>query len=513
MKPVLPGGRRPTSARISQIAYAEEETFRRTLAAGTTILDIAVAETKQSGGTDAPGRPGVPAARHLRLPDRPDARDGRRSRACTVDRDGVRRRLMQEQRQRAKADAKAKKPGTPTPSVYRDLPRARRDRRSPATTTSRPRRPCVGLIVDGESVDRARAGPGRRGHPRPRPRSTRSPAARSPTTGVIVGRRRANSRSLDVQRPVKGLVATPCEVVDRRVGVGRAGATPRSTPEWRIAARQAHSGDPPRARGAARRCSARRPRSPARTTSPGYLRLDFAWGQALSPATRSEIEEIANNAVRDDLPVSATSCRSTRPASRGAWPCSARSTATTSASSTSAARGRASCALAPTSQHSSQIGARHRDRRVVGRVRRAPRRGARRAWRRSGYLAAERAIVAELTGLLGGSSRRARRAGLRAWSPGSRMPSASSSGPGAQQVQAAAGDLTEQARDVNGVTVPRSRRGRGRRRRRAHPGARPARPARRRASQRRRDHRRGQGPAGRRRGDQRAGAAARHPGR
>ena len=41
--------------RISQIAYAEEEAFRRTLAAGTTILDTAVARTKQTGGATLPG--------------------------------------------------------------------------------------------------------------------------------------------------------------------------------------------------------------------------------------------------------------------------------------------------------------------------------------------------------------------------------------------------------------------------------------------------------------------------
>ena len=35
----------------------------------------------------------------------------------------------------------------------------------------------------------------------------------------------------------------------------------------------------------------------------GYMRLDFSWNQALSPETRSEIEEIANNAVRDNLEV------------------------------------------------------------------------------------------------------------------------------------------------------------------------------------------------------------------
>ncbi|MDO9589554.1 MAG: DHHA1 domain-containing protein, partial [Microcella sp.] len=35
----------------------------------------------------------------------------------------------------------------------------------------------------------------------------------------------------------------------------------------------------------------------------GYMRLDFSWNQALSPATRTEIEEISNLAVRDNLPV------------------------------------------------------------------------------------------------------------------------------------------------------------------------------------------------------------------
>src|SRR5699024_10825432 len=38
---------------------------------------------------------------------------------------------------------------------------------------------------------------------------------------------------------------------------------------------------------------------------PGYLRLDFAWNSSLSGATRSEIEEVANLALRQDLPVAA----------------------------------------------------------------------------------------------------------------------------------------------------------------------------------------------------------------
>jgi alanyl-tRNA synthetase len=36
---------------------------------------------------------------------------------------------------------------------------------------------------------------------------------------------------------------------------------------------------------------------------PGYLRLDFAWRGGLSEATRSEVEEAANLAIRRDLPV------------------------------------------------------------------------------------------------------------------------------------------------------------------------------------------------------------------
>src|SRR5438874_6994879 len=41
--------------RISQYAYGEEELFLTTLRQGTTILDLAVAETKKAGRTTLPG--------------------------------------------------------------------------------------------------------------------------------------------------------------------------------------------------------------------------------------------------------------------------------------------------------------------------------------------------------------------------------------------------------------------------------------------------------------------------
>jgi alanyl-tRNA synthetase len=107
--------------RISTVAYAEEEAFRRTLAAGTTILDTAVRQTKETGGRTLPGDRafqlhdtyGFPIDLTLEMA----AEQG-----LAVDEEGF-RRLMTEQRERAKADALAKKTGHHDLTAYRDLAR------------------------------------------------------------------------------------------------------------------------------------------------------------------------------------------------------------------------------------------------------------------------------------------------------------------------------------------------------------------------------------------------------
>ncbi|MBB5873123.1 alanyl-tRNA synthetase [Allocatelliglobosispora scoriae] len=103
--------------RISQYAYAEEATFLETLKSGTTILDVAIADTKKSGGAALPGDKafqlhdtyGFPIDLTLEIA----AEQG-----LTVDQDGF-RRLMAEQRTRAKADAQARKTGHADLSAYR----------------------------------------------------------------------------------------------------------------------------------------------------------------------------------------------------------------------------------------------------------------------------------------------------------------------------------------------------------------------------------------------------------
>jgi alanyl-tRNA synthetase len=105
--------------RISTIAYAEEDAFRQTLRAGTTIFDTAVGEAKQAGQTQLSG--GKAFALHdtygfpIDLTLEMAAEQG-----LTVDQEGF-RRLMTEQRERAKADAQAKKGRHTDARAYREI--------------------------------------------------------------------------------------------------------------------------------------------------------------------------------------------------------------------------------------------------------------------------------------------------------------------------------------------------------------------------------------------------------
>ena len=284
--------------RISQIAYAEEEAFRRTLAAGTTILDTAVSRTKQSGGQVLAGDQafqlhdtyGFPIDLTLEMAE---------EQGLSVDREGF-TRLMQEQRERAKADAKSKKAGHANTEVWKELRglgetdfRAWQELTSEATV--------VGLVIDGERVEEIE--PGQRGLVvLDRTPFYAESGGQIADEGIITADG-VHLKVMDVQRPVKGLIAHTVEVVH---GPLRAGAPVLAEvdPEWRLSACQAHSGTHV-VHAALRQVLGPSALQSGSYNKPGYLRLDFAWGQALSAETRSEIEEVANLAVRKDLPVSA----------------------------------------------------------------------------------------------------------------------------------------------------------------------------------------------------------------
>jgi alanyl-tRNA synthetase len=284
--------------RIAQIAYAEEQAFRRTLVSGTTILDTAVSKTKQAGGDTLAGAQafalhdtyGFPIDLTLEMA----AEHG-----LKVDRDGF-VRLMDEQRQRAKADARAKKGGHANTEVWKDLRSlGATDWRAyeELTTTGS----IVGLVRDGARVEELE--PGQTGEVVLDRTSFYAESGGQVADGGVIVVDGARLVVRDVQRPVKGLVVHSVEVADGPVRVGDE-ASAEVDPQWRIDACQAHSGTHV-VHAALRQVLGPSALQSGSYNKPGYLRLDFAWNQGLSADTRAEIEHVANLAVRDDLPVAA----------------------------------------------------------------------------------------------------------------------------------------------------------------------------------------------------------------
>ena len=291
-------------ARISQIAYGEEDAFRRTLGAGTVILDTAVTKAKQSAAATGGGQATLAGEQAFQLHDTYGfpidlTLEMAAEQGVHVDESGF-RRLMQEQRDRAKADAKSKKSGHAHTEVWKELRElgatdwlAYQGLSTEAKVT--------GIVVDGRRVPELQ--PGQTGQVvLDRTTFYAESGGQIADAGVISGPYGALDVR-DVQRPVKGLVVHTVEATEHGLTVGDAVET-KVDPDWRVSACQAHSGTHV-VHAALRQVLGPSALQSGSYNKPGYLRLDFAWNSALSPETRSEIEEVANLAVRQDLPVSA----------------------------------------------------------------------------------------------------------------------------------------------------------------------------------------------------------------
>ncbi|WP_108252131.1 alanine--tRNA ligase [Planctomonas deserti] len=282
--------------RISRIAYGEEETFLRTLASGTSILDLAVADTKTKGAGELPGDTafllhdtfGFPIDLTLEMAEEA---------GLTVNRAEF-DRLMADQRARAKADAKTKKTALADLSVYSAF-RAKGETVFTGYDLLETDTSVLGLIVNGESVQSAAAGDIAEVILAETSLYAES-GGQEADAGSIVGNG-FDLEVLDVQRPVKGLVSHRVQVRSGEVGVGAAARTVVDA-EWRRGATQAHSGTH-LVHAALRQILGPQAHQSGSYNKAGYLRLDFAWNQGLSAETRSEIEEVANNAIREDLEV------------------------------------------------------------------------------------------------------------------------------------------------------------------------------------------------------------------
>jgi len=287
--------------RISQVAYAEEEAFRRTLAAGTTILDTAVSRTRETGGTVLGGEDafqlhdtyGFPIDLTLEMA----AEQG-----LEVDREGF-TRLMTEQRDRAKADARAKKVSHGGSPAYREVAEALGasvEFTGYSEVVSEAR--VAGLVLDGASVPVAREGD-----------DIELVLDRTPFYaeggGQLAdgGRVRLDSGAVvqvrDVQSPITGLVVHRATVLTGEVAVGDA-AHAEVDVERRRSISRAHTATH-MVHKAIREALGETATQAGSENSPGRFRFDFTAHQAVPASVLKDVEQRVNALLLEDLAVQA----------------------------------------------------------------------------------------------------------------------------------------------------------------------------------------------------------------
>lgn len=288
-------------ARISQIAYAEEDSFRRTLTAGTTILDTAVVRTKSEGGATLSGADafklhdtyGFPIDLTLEMAG---------EQGLSVDEDGF-RRLMDEQRQRARADAKAKKQGHGDAHVYREIAdRLGRPVEFTGYTEIASEGVVAGMLVGGEGRRTAVAGD-----------QVELVLDRTPfyaegggqlaDGGVITLAGGARVEVDDVQSPITGLIVHRARVLSGEVTVGE-DALGQVDVVRRRGISRAHTATH-MVHKAMREALGETATQAGSLNRPGSFRFDFNAGAPIPASVLRDVEAQVNAKLLEDLPVTA----------------------------------------------------------------------------------------------------------------------------------------------------------------------------------------------------------------
>jgi alanyl-tRNA synthetase len=281
--------------RISRIAYAEEKAFLRTIASGTARLEDAVQESKSAGrplsGADAfalHDTYGFPIDLTLEMAEEAGLK---------VDEPEF-RKLMLEQRQRAQADAKGKKGSHADLSAFQELLSAGETVFTGYTELSGESK-VRGILSGGQKVAQAATGDEIELVLAETPFYAEA-GGQAADTGLITGDGFV-VEVLDVQRPIKGLSVHKAIVREGEIGADSLvqAAVDR---ERRHAAEQAHTGTHI-VHAALHQILGPEALQRGSFNKAGYLRFDFAWGEGLSAATRSEIEEVSNLAIRNNYRV------------------------------------------------------------------------------------------------------------------------------------------------------------------------------------------------------------------
>ena len=280
--------------RVLRSALNEETGFRRTLESGTTFLDDAISKASGSLSGETAfllhDTYGFPIDLTVEIAEEA---------GLSVDRAEF-DALMTEQKARAKADAKSKKVGTAGLQVYTEF-RSQGETLFVGYEGLETDAKVLGLLRDGESVNQLSMGEIGEVF-LDRTSLYAESGGQSADAGQIHGDG-YELEVLDVQKPVKGLFAHRVRVTRGQVVIGDQAHTVVDK-DWRLGACQAHSATHV-IHAALRQVLGPEALQSGSFNKPGYMRLDYSWGQALSDETKSEIEEVSNLAIRSDLAVSA----------------------------------------------------------------------------------------------------------------------------------------------------------------------------------------------------------------
>ncbi|MGB3762591.1 MAG: alanine--tRNA ligase [Ornithinimicrobium sp.] len=286
---------------ISKVAYGEEEAFARTLSSGTVMLDAAVTEAKTSGTKSLGGAEafalhdtyGFPIDLTLEMA----AEHG-----VDVDEAGF-RRLMGEQRDRAKADARSKKSSHGDTTAYRSIADALSQ---PVTFTGydqvESEARVAGLLVDGARVSRAGGG-----------QEVELVLDRTPfyaegggqlaDAGLIRLAGGAVFEVRDVQSPMKGMIVHRGTVREGEVSSGEE-ALSLVDVERRRSISRAHTATH-MVHKAIREALGESATQAGSENAPGRFRFDFNATAAVPASVLVDVEARVNALLLDDLPVRA----------------------------------------------------------------------------------------------------------------------------------------------------------------------------------------------------------------
>jgi alanyl-tRNA synthetase len=288
-------------ARISTVAYAEEEAFRSTLRAGTQIFDLAATDARKQGATVLSGERafslhdtyGFPIDLTLEMAS---------EQGLSVDEEGF-RRLMTEQRERAKADARAKKSAHGDAGAFREIADSLG---APVEFTGYEEVVSEGVvrgIVAGSATSPVAQAGDEVGLVLDRTPFYAEGGGQLADQGFIELANGARVAVLDVQSPVSGLIVHQVKVLDGEVTLGER-AQGVVDVSRRLSISRAHTATH-MVHKAMREALGETATQAGSENAPGRFRFDFSASGAVPQSVLGDVEARVNDLILEDLPVHA----------------------------------------------------------------------------------------------------------------------------------------------------------------------------------------------------------------